>query len=601
MNAPSERPLARTLTLTGIAGAPGVAVGHAAVLEPRSLTYLRRLVRSHEIDAELARFQEAVATAQDDLRRIARDRTGVGSAEATLLEAYSAMVADPMLADAVERHVRLSRRGIEWALSSSIEELVKVLGAAEDPYLRERRHDLEFVGERLLLALSGAPAAALLPRLEGATVLVARDISPADLLGIGREKIIAIVTESGTRTSHTAIIARSLSIPCVLGAVGVLDAIASGDRLIVDGLRGTIIVRPEDDVADLHRERGERHTRLWTTLRSELGRKTALESGEPIDLHANLELADQASHALSCGAEGVGLYRTEYLFTERTRLPTEAEQLEQYRAVVEGFRGMTVTFRTFDVGADKPVKAFGVPYERNPALGLRAVRLALERPEIFLTQLRAIIRASAFGSVRVMVPMIGSLRELSETKRLFARALAEVDAAGQPRAPEVPLGMMVEVPGAALLADVFARHAAFFSLGTNDLVQYTLAVDRSMPHLAHLASPFDPAVLKLLKNVVVAASTHGRSLSVCGAMASDPLAAIFLAGLGVRQLSLEPSAIPAVKEALRRVTLAEARRIAEDALEMASAEDVERRLAVDLAPRLFDLLSGEEAMSFGSG
>jgi phosphotransferase system enzyme I (PtsI) len=584
------------MVLGGIAAAPGVAVGAAVVLVPRRVSYVRRLVRSAEVEAELDRFHAAVATAQDELRHVAKTSEGTfARAEVNILEAYVLMLSDELLDDAVERNIRINRQCAEWAVANAIEEFAAQLSRIPDAYLRERSHDFEFVGERLLLALTGGTSTRSLPKLIEPSVVVAHDLSPADVLALDPRNILAIATEVGTKTSHTGIVARALGIPSVLGVPGLLDAIASGDRIVVDGLRGTVAVRPGDDVVERAQSRALRHLALTRHLLGDVARRADLVTGEVVELAANIEFSYEAPYAVEHGAESVGLYRTEFLYVDCVQLPSEEEQLAHFRAVIEAMDGRPVTFRTFDIGGDKPIGAILPQREPNPALGLRAIRLALEHPELFLVQLRAMIRASAFGRVRVMVPMIATLREWKAVRRLFSRATEEVARAGHAHATDIPLGMMVEVPSAAIMSDLFARHASFLSLGTNDLVQYTLAVDRTSPGLAHLASPFDPSVLRLARTVAESAERHGKPVTVCGAMAGDPLAAILLVGLGYRSLSMEPAAIPEIKEALHRVSLEEAIAVAEEALTLSSAEEVEHLLAVAFAPRLFDLLSGDEA------
>jgi phosphotransferase system enzyme I (PtsI) len=451
------------------------------------------------------------------------------------------------------------------------------------------------------MALTGSTSARAIPKLTEPSVIVAHDLSPADLLALGQEFLLAIATEIGTKTSHTAIVARALEIPSVLGVPELLDNVTSGDRVVVDGLRGMVTLRPTDEMVSKGVSRGQRHQALTKHLLGDIRRQTDLSSGEVVHLVANIEFSHEAAYAVEHGAEGVGLYRTEFLYVDRATLPTEEEQLEHYREVLRAMDGRPVTFRTFDIGGDKSAGLLSLPREPNPALGLRAIRLALAHPEVLAAQLRAMIRASAYGDVRIMVPMIASLREWVEVRRIFEAALKRIDDERTPRAKDIPLGMMVEVPSAAILSDVFAAHAAFLSLGTNDLVQYTLAVDRTSQHLAHLASHFDPAVLRLARGVAEAAHHHDKPISVCGAMAGDPLAALLLVGLGFRTLSMEPAAIPEIKEALHRVSLEEAVSVAEEALHQSNAEDIEHLLAVSFAPRLFDLLSGEESAGPDSG
>ncbi|MCC6644490.1 MAG: phosphoenolpyruvate--protein phosphotransferase [Polyangiaceae bacterium] len=588
------------MVLTGIAGSPGVGVGPAIVLGPRRLTFVQRQVRTAEHDGEVARFRQAVVDAKLELMRLSRGaQPGGARAEVSILEAYTLMLGDELLAEAVERNVRVERQCAEWAVSTAITDFARKLALQEDAYLRERSHDFEFVGERLILALTGATSTRALPPLEEPSVVIAHDLSSADLLSLDPKKILGVATEVGTKTSHTAIVARALGLPAVMGACGLVDNVVSGDAVVVDGLRGTVTLRPSEDTARSGLARGERHLALTRHLRSDAARPGALASGERVGLFANIEFAKEAGGAIEHGADGVGLYRTEFLYLGRTDLPSEEEQLEQFRRVLEVVDGRPVTLRTFDLGGDKPFGRLAPPPEPNPALGLRAVRLGLRHPDVLVAQLRAMIRASAFGDVRVMVPMIATLREWVDVRRLFSQALADVDREGSPRATRVPFGSMIEVPSAAVLSDALAQAAEFVSVGTNDLVQYTLAVDRTSPGLASLASHFDPAVLRLLSGVASSSSAAGCPASVCGAMAADPLAALLLVGLGFRALSMEPGAIPEVKEALSRVTLSEVTEAATGALRLTSADEIEHALAVSFAPRLFDLLSGDEANAPG--
>jgi phosphotransferase system enzyme I (PtsI) len=408
------------------------------------------------------------------------------------------------------------------------------------------------------------------------------------------------VTEVGTRTSHTAIMARALEIPAVVGVAGALEHVRTGDTVIVDGLRGEVMIRPSVEIADHARARGDRHLSRTQVLRKRSREPTTLACGTPMSLLANVELPTEALLAIEHGAEGIGLYRTEFLYIDRKELPTEDEQYELYRTIVQMVTPRPVTLRTFDLGGDKFAASIPLPHEINPSLGLRAVRLALRERKTFLTQLRAMVRASAHGEVRVMVPMVASLSELREVRALLVQAIREIDEARLPRG-KTPLGVMIEVPAAAVCADLFAREAAFFSLGTNDLVQYSLAVDRASHGLVSLASPFDPAILRLARGVARAAAVAGIPMSVCGAMASDPLAALLLVGLGVRDLSMEAAAIAEIKEALRRTTLEECEAVAEEVLQMDTASAVELCVAESFAPRLSDLLGGEDEPTWEGG
>ena len=584
--------------LKGIAGSPGVAVGPALVLGDVRTGYTRRHLHGYQVAEEIERVHTAVVGAKKTLSDVAArlSTPGPGRDNAPILEAYLLMLSDPLLHEKVEKKIADERKNAEWAVAAASDEIAKLFGPEEparggDSYILERRHDIKFVSDRLLRALAGE-AHTVIPRLDQPMVVIANDLSPADTAGMVREPAIAFVTEIGTRTSHTSIMARALEIPAVVGVADALQNVRSGDMVIVDGLRGEMIVHPSEAMILDARERSARHLAFARGLLTARDRPCVTADGEAISLKANVELPAEAILALDHGANGIGLYRTEFLYIDRATQPDEQEQYELYRAVIEAVAPRPVVLRTFDIGGDKFASTFQLPAEMNPALGLRAVRLALRRPDVFLTQLRAMVRASAHGDLRIMIPMIASVHELREVRKLLTRAVQEIAARGQPHAAKIPLGMMIEVPSAAIMADVFAREAEFFSIGTNDLIQYCLAIDRASRTLARLASPFDPSILRLIRGVTRAADENSIGVSLCGAMASDPLAAAVLVGLGLRDLSMEAAAIPEIKEALRRVTITECQTAAEAALACDSADAVEELVARHFAPRFYDLLTG---------
>lgn len=589
---PSSAP---PVEVRGIPGSAGFAIGPAIIMGARRAGLVLRRIPKHLADDEVARYDAAVAAASAELREVAERLGGdARRAEASILEAYVSMVADPGLRDDVERRVRIDRQCTEWAVDSATREMSRQLEGSPDAYLAERSHDIEFVADCILRALSGRRPSLSIPDGDEPGVLVARDLSPAETVGLDRHRVLALVTERGTRSSHTAILARALEIPAVVGAGEVLGRIAHGDRLVVDGLHGRVTINPSQAALEEADRRARRYREIAEGLRQLKDRPATTRCGTRIVLRANIELEDEAAIALEQGAEGIGLYRTEFLYLNRATQPGEEEQYQTYRRVVEALAPMPVTMRTFDIGGDKLSFALPIPPGHNPALGFRAVRLGLELPELMATQLRAMVRASAHGNMQIMVPMVASLTELFRVRELLDRAVAEVDAKGQPRADRIELGTMIEVPSAAVLADHFAAHSDFMSIGTNDLVQYTLAVDRTSRELARLASDLDPAVLKLVSAVVRAGNSKGRPVLVCGAMASDPLCAVVLVGMGLRELSLEASALPEVKEALSRVTLEEAEEVSELALCAQTADEVETLVAERFAPRLADLLEPED-------
>jgi phosphotransferase system enzyme I (PtsI) len=563
------------VALAGLPGSPGVALGKAVVLAIGRTGVVHRHVDASEVGIEIERFKAGVARAAAELRELANNsRPTATKIEISVLEAYTLMVEDELLLAEVTRRIKRDLVCAEWALDLAVTEMAAQLRRAGDAYLAERSHDFEFVGARIRLAIGGTPTAVV---LEGAEprVIVAHDLSPAETVGLTRDKVLALVTEVGTRTSHTAIVARALEIPAVVGVAGALAHIGNGDSIIVDGLRGQLLLHPRPETTAEHQTRAARFRSIQRLRREARDRPSKLGSGELIELRANIEIPLEALGALEHGARGVGLYRTEFLYVDRNEPPSEDEQYDTYRRVAEIMNPLPVTLRTFDIGGDKFVSVFQVPSEMNPALGLRAVRLGLARPEIFMTQLRAMVRATAHGKLRIMLPMIASLGELFAVKELFDQAVKDVDARGLPRAEHISLGIMVEVPSVAVMAHEFAEHAEFMSIGTNDLVQYTLAVDRSTPELAYLASYFDPAILRLIQNVIEAGRAKQRPVILCGAMASDPMAALLLVGMGLREMSMEAAAIPEVREVLANVTREQVERAASDALAERTAAGVQ--------------------------
>ena len=584
----------QTTELKGIAGSPGVAVGPALVVGDVHTAYVRRYVHSANIDSEIARVKKAVATAQESLREVSRSLSGPSYDPKPILDAYLMMLADPLLHEEIERRIREEKKCAEWALASAAEAIASAFPAPSrdtDSYIRERKHDVEFVADRLLRTLTGAPER-VIPTLDHPAIVFARDLSPADTAGMVKEPALGFVTEVGSRTSHTSIMARALEIPAVVGVDGALLTIRTGDTVIIDGLRGTVVIHPTDaQVADAT-ARAARHLAFAKGLLAKRDTPCMTACGTRISLKANVELPAEATLAVEHGAEGIGLYRTEFLYVDRATLPSEEEQYAVYRSIVQTVSPRPVVLRTFDIGGDKFASSFQLPAEMNPALGLRAVRLALRRPEVFLVQLRAMVRASAHGDVRIMVPMVASVDEVRAVRALLARATAEIDDRKLPRAQHVPLGIMIEVPSAAVMADIFAREADFFSLGTNDLVQYILAVDRTSRPMAELASPVHPAILRLIRTVAEAAAKADIPVAVCGAVASDLLAVPLLVGLGLRELSMEAAAIPEIKAALARVTVERCEKIAARALQAETVTDVDLVLAEELGTLFHDLLSG---------
>ncbi len=582
--------------LEGIAGSAGFAIGRASVVDGGLLGVTHRRIRPTEVDSELARFDGAVETSIFDLKQVThklKEGSTGATGESSILDAYILMLGDVTLRGAVETQVREGMKCAEWSLQTAIESMCSVLRHSDDPYLAERSHDFEFIRDRILRSLSGQKEPRIVPDGEEPVIIVARDLSPAQTATLTKERVLGLVTAVGTRTSHTAILARALEIPAIVGVEGLLEHVGDEDMLVLDGVHGKLVVSPTKEVLAELEPKAKKYYEVARSLRAHRHEPTLTSDGVSITLLANIELPVEAEIALEHGARGIGLYRTEFLYIDRPTPPTEDEQYTAYRHVVETMGSLPVTLRTFDIGGDKFVSAIKMPRDINPALGLRAVRLGLEQPELLKTQLRAMVRASAHGLIKIMVPMVASLSELRAVRALLAESVMEVDRAGHAHCEHIDLGCMVEVPSAAILADEFAREAEFLSIGTNDLVQYTLAVDRTSQELARLASYFDPAIIRLIKGVIQASAFRQRPVSVCGTMASDPLAAILLVGMGMRTLSMEASAIPEVKAALSRVSLLEATDAAGSAFEATTAQALERGMFDQFGRLLKDLLDPE--------
>lgn len=575
--------------LRGIAASPGVVVGKVTIFDRRSVPIPRRGVAVAALGAEVERLEEAMADARREVEAV-RDALpeDVGADHRLLLETQLMMLGDELLSRAASDMIRADGINAEWALRKAIDRMQARLRDAPEPYFRERADDVGHVGEHILGVLTGADRS--LPELTEPSILVASDLSPAEAAQLGESAVIGIVTDAGSASSHTAILARALQVPAVVGVADVTRALGPGDTIIVDALDGEIVLAPApEELADAE-ARAERFRAFKGSLREVERRGTRTADGVKVSLFANVELELDVENAKEEGADGIGLYRTEFLYLHRSEAPSEDEQAVLYRRVARRMAPRPVTFRTFDLGADK--MPLGMRRGPNPALGLRALRVAFERPELLVTQLRALLRASTEGNVRVMFPMVSGVGDLRRARVLLERAREDLDSAGLAYGP-VPVGSMLEVPSAVLLADRLAPVCDFFCVGTNDLTQYALAVDRSDPRVAHLASSLDPAVLRLLERAHGAAVAAGVPISICGDLAADPVATPLLLGLGFTDLSMTMSAIPLIGEVVRRLDLAAAEAVVAEALDQDSAADVERLLSAKYRDVLGELWDGQ--------
>lgn len=553
-----------SFTLHGLAVSGGIAIGYAHLISHAALEVKQYQLRERDVQGELERLHQALTTATAELEALREEAYNVGSpGELTaFIDLHVMLLADPDLTSNVESLIRDNRCNAEWAVVQQIQVLATQFDAFEDAYLRERKHDVLQAGERILRVLQNKPRKITSRKTapEGELIVVANDLSPADTLQFKQLKVGGFVTEMGGATSHTAIVARSLAIPAVVGMQHVRPMIQDNDLLVLDGTRGILIVDPDVRVLEEYRLRKtgielERSKRL----RLKTARAVTLD-GETVELHANIELPADAEHAKEVGADGIGLFRSEFLFMNRDELPSEDEQYEAYRQVVKTFSGKPVTIRTLDIGADKEARALrshmGDSPSPNPALGLRAIRFCLTEPQLFLTQLRAILRAAHHGRVRLLIPMLAHTQEILQTLALVEEAKAQLRDTRQKFVADIEVGGMIEIPAAALSLGPFLRHLDFLSIGTNDLIQYTLAVDRTDGAVAHLYDPLHPAVLQLILRTLQVGARAGLSVSVCGEMAGDPKLTRLLLGMGLRQFSMHSAQLLEVKQQILKADIA---------------------------------------------
>ena len=540
----------------GVSASRSVAVGPAFIMSRRAYSATPGAIAPEAIAAELARLDGALEGARAALRAV-REQVPVPTplSIADLIDTHILMLDDVALVDAARELIRQEACSAEWALERQRDALIRVFDAMEDPYLRSRRHDVDHVVLQIQSQLRGEGQPDLLDGQDlSGWVVIAEDLAPADAILLGQRGAIAFVTEHGGPMSHTAILARSLNIPAVVGVHRATDYFRHGETVVVDGTTGAVLADLDPATLAHYHERIHALEERRAALQRTAHRPSVSLDGIPIALHANLELPTDAPVARANGAAGVGLYRTEFLYMNRTDLPDEEEHLAAYLDVVEGLAGIPVTIRTLDLGVDKQVDTVGAhcPPACNPALGLRAIRLCLQEPELFRPQLRAILRASAFGPVRLMVPMITSVAELEGVLALIASVRHELTAEGLAFDAALPIGGMVEVPSAALCARALARRLDFLSIGTNDLTQYTLAVDRMDDSVSYLYDPIHPAVLRLIRLTIDAGQATGTPIAMCGELAGDARYTRLLLGMGLRELSMQPGALLDVKEIVRQ-------------------------------------------------
>jgi phosphoenolpyruvate-protein phosphotransferase (PTS system enzyme I) len=563
------------ITLKGIAAAPGISIAKAYRLGKEEFEIAKQPINPEEIPLQLQLFEEALIATRREIielqKRIAKD---MGQEEAQIFDAHLLVLEDRMLIEEVIHRLKKEQINVAFIFSEVLKKYIEVFSKIEDEYLRERTADLNDVGKRILRNLLGKEQRGL-KDLKEKVVVISHDLSPSDTAAMHKQLVSGFVTDIGGKTSHTAIMAKSLEIPAVVGTVDATAKIKSGDIVIVDGSMGIIIVNPDEDTLHIYQEEEVKLKGISEKFLEVKDLPAVTKDGKTVEICANIELPDEILSVKIHGAQGIGLYRTEFFYMNRKDAPTEEEHFQAYKYVAEAMNPNSVVIRTLDLGGDKYLSQFEMPKEIQPFLGWRAIRFCLARPDVFKLQLRAILRASAFGKLKLMYPMISGIEELRQANAILNECKEELRKSRLHFDENIEVGVMIEVPSAALTADLLAKEANFFSIGTNDLIQYALAVDRANEKVAYLYEPAHPAVLRMIKNVIEAAHANNIWVGMCGEMASDEIFVLILLGLGLDEFSMPPSAIPIVKYIIRSVSVDQAKKITEEALALSTAKSIE--------------------------
>lgn len=573
------------IVLTGLPAAPGIAIGRAYVYSKHIPKVQQRSIAPDDVPGEIDRLRAAVARSEKELKKILSfTEQKIGRQSALIFEAQIMILHDSVLMEAIERRIREELKNAEFIVFDEVGKYRRMMLASPDEYVQERAHDVDDVMNRIIRNIQDQK---LFSRLEGESIIVSEHLTPADTVIFSRNQILGYATDTGGLTSHAALLSRSLKIPAVLGLRTATKFIKTGDLLAIDGFAGTVIVHPTSDTIESLQRKDQRLKEFEKKLEGIAGLPAETLDHKRIELSANLEFEDEIEFALRQGSQGIGLYRTEGQLMGRSTFPTEDEQAAEYTRVAEAMFPHPVMFRTFDIGGDKfspdPMK------EENPFLGWRGIRVSLDRPEMFLDQLRAILRASAKKNVRVFFPMVSKVSEVRRAKEYVQRAKEDLKLRGIPFDPKMPIGVMIEVPSAAITADEIAREVDFLSIGTNDLIQYMLAIDRGNNLVASIYQELNPAIIRTIKGIIDAGHKHGKWVGMCGEMAGNPVATMLLVGLGLDELSVAPAVLPEIKKIIRSIKYKEAKRIADRVLSLPTEKEIKQYLGSVLKEKLPDL------------
>lgn len=557
---------------------PSIVTGEAYVISTAAAPFPKYWISDKEITGEIMRFKRAVQSSREQLNRIKNKMCRFsGDEQFKILESHSMLLQDETLLTHTIQVITSQKVNAEWAVEKTLSEFKLAFSDMGDEYFQERKDDIEYVGRRILKNLQGS-AEFNLDNLEAGKkyIVIANDISPADVASLPREKVEGFITASGGDTSHTAIIARSLEIPAVLGRPDIVNAITMGDVVVIDGVEGEVIINPTKNSLAAYQEEHLRYEKLEQRLIKTSHIPAITEDGRKINIVANIELVEEIPSALEHGAEGIGLYRTEFLYANRIDYPDELELIKNFDKTLKMMAPKPVTIRTLDIGGDKLFYSSGYMPHANPALGLRAIRFSLVERDMFITQIRALLQANRYGNLRVMIPMVSDIGELRQVKEILKEAKENLRREGKKFNDKFDLGVMIEVPSAVMIADALAKEADFFSIGTNDLIQYTLAIDRTNENVSYLFKPLHPAILKMIRETTGAAKKAGIDVAVCGEMASDPMYIMVLVGFGLDALSMNPISIPRVKRIIRNIKYSEAENLVKKILSLSTPEEVEK-------------------------
>jgi len=563
-------------TIDGIAASPGISIGRVFIWDSEEYTISKHFVTENKIALEITRFEEALIKTRSEIleiqKKISRE---MGVEHAEIFNAHLLVLEDRMLIEEVINKIKKEKVNVEHSFVVILKKYADIFSKMDDEYLRERLVDIQDVGKRIIRNLLGKQKQSLL-EIKEKVIVVATNLSPSDTALMHKENVISFATDMGGRTSHTAILARSLEIPAVVGLKTLSQEVQNGDIIIIDGNNGKVIINPTKIVIKKYQSEKKKFLNFEKGLSKLKSLPAITKDGYKVIVAANIEFPEEIESVIAHGAEGIGLYRTEYMYLNRSDIPTEEEHFQAYKKVAQAMKKSTVVIRTMDIGGDKFVSHLDIPNEMNPLMGRRAIRFCLARPDIFKTQLRGILRASVYGNLKIMYPMISGLNELRQANEILHETMSELRRKRVSFNKDIDIGIMIEVPSAALVADILAKEVSFFSIGTNDLIQYALAVDRINEKIAYLYEPAHPAVLRLINSIITVGHEAGIWVGMCGEMASEPLFSLVLLGLGLDEFSASAVAVPEIKKVIRSVNVKQVKEVSRELLKLSSSEEILR-------------------------